>query len=163
MKIRLSKSQWEEMGKKAGWSSLDKNKILDDAFDFLNSAEKQLSVAGETDLAIELQKFSMKVLDRKQRKTTGTKMGQVKESQNMNKRMDDFFSPSIALKRHMMNGKVISGYWYVDLNKDFQLAKQLIEEAGIKGGSGNKIPDSDLDAFEIAAGKHGYSVETIGE
>ena len=163
MKIKLSKSQWEEMGKKAGWSSLDKNKILDDAFDFLNSAEKQLSVAGETDLAIELQKFSMKVLDRKQRKTTGTKLGQVKESQNMNKQMDDFFSPSITLKRHMMNGKVISGYWYVDLNKDFQLAKQLIEEAGIKGGSGNKIPDSDLDAFEIAAGKHGYSVETIGE
>jgi hypothetical protein len=81
MKIKLSKSRWEEMGKKAGWVPLDKNKILDDAFDFLNSAEKQLSVAGETDLAIELQKFSMKVLDRKQRKTTGKKIGQIKQSQ----------------------------------------------------------------------------------
>jgi len=27
----------------------------------------------------------------------------------------------------------------------------------------HKIPDSDLDTFEMAAGKHGYSVETIGE
>jgi len=26
-----------------------------------------------------------------------------------------------------------------------------------------KIPDSDLDTFEMADGKHGYSVETIGE
>ena len=82
MKIKLSKSQWEEMGKRAGWNPLDKNKILDDAFDFLNSAEKQLSIAGETDLAIELQKFSMKVLDRKQRKTTGKKIGQIKQSQS---------------------------------------------------------------------------------
>ena len=82
MKIKLSKSQWEEMGKRAGWNPLDKNKILDDAFDFLNSAEKQLSIAGETDLAIELQNFSMKVLDRKQRKTTGKKVGQIKQSQS---------------------------------------------------------------------------------
>ena len=84
MKIKLSRSQWKEMGKKAGWSPLDKNKILDDAFDFLNSAEKQLSVAGETDLAIELQKFSMKVLDRKQKKTKtiGKKLGKIKESQS---------------------------------------------------------------------------------
>jgi hypothetical protein len=84
MKIKLSKSQWEEMGKKAGWSPLDKNKIIDDAFDFLNSAEKQLSIAGETDLVIELQNFSMKVLDRKQIKTTGKKIGQIKQSQSVN-------------------------------------------------------------------------------
>ena len=71
MKIILSKSQWEQMGKQAGWSSLDKNKIIDDAFDLLKSAEKQLSIAGETDLAIELQNFSMKVLDRRQGKTRG--------------------------------------------------------------------------------------------
>lgn len=65
MKITLSKSQWQAINKKAAWSPLDKNKILDEAFDFLNSAEKQLHVAGEIDLAIELQNFSLKVLDRK--------------------------------------------------------------------------------------------------
>jgi len=106
MKIKLSKSQWEMIGKKAGWT---------------------------------------------------------KKSQSMDKRMDAFFSPSITLKRHMINGKVISGYWYVDLVKDLPLARQLIEEAGIKYNLGTKIPDSNLDAFEMAAGKHGYSVETIGE
>lgn len=72
-RIVLSKREWTQIGKQAGWSPLDKNKILDDAFDFLNSAEKQLSISGETDLVIELQEFSMKVLDRKQRKTTGEK------------------------------------------------------------------------------------------
>jgi len=36
----------------------------------------------------------------------------------MDKHMDDFFSPSITLKRHIMNGKIIEGYWYVDLNKN---------------------------------------------
>jgi len=85
MKIKISKRQWENIGKTAGWSPL-------------------------------------------------------KESQNMDKQMDDFFSPSIILKRHIMNGKIIEGYWYVDLNKDFQLARQLIEEAGIKGCSGNELP-----------------------
>ena len=63
MKIKISKRQWENIGKTAGWSPL-------------------------------------------------------KESQNMDKQMDDFFSPSITLKRHIMNGKIIEGYWYVDLNKN---------------------------------------------
>lgn len=67
MKIKISKSQWELIGKKAAWNPLNKNNVLDEAFDLLTSAEKQLSIAGETDLAIELQKFNMKVLDRKKK------------------------------------------------------------------------------------------------
>lgn len=65
MKITISKSQWEEMGKKAGWSSMDKNKAIEEAYDLLNNAAKQLDIAGERDLAIELQNFGMKVLDRR--------------------------------------------------------------------------------------------------
>jgi hypothetical protein len=66
MKIKLSKSQWEGIGKKAGWNPVDKNQLIDEAFELLSRAEKQLHIAGETDLVIELQKFSMRLLDRKQ-------------------------------------------------------------------------------------------------
>jgi len=76
--------------------------------------------------------------------------------------MDKFFPPFITLKRHTISGKVINGYWYVDLVKDFKLARQFIKAAGIKN-MGTKIQDSDLDAFSEIAGKNGYSVETIGE
>ena len=62
MKIKLSKKQWETIGKRYGWS---KNSLLDAAFDCLNSAEKNLDLAGEIDLVLELQGFANKILDRK--------------------------------------------------------------------------------------------------
>lgn len=102
-------------------------------------------------------------LSKSQWQFIGKQAGWMKISQDMKERMDTFFSPSITLKRHMLNGKVISGYWYVDLVKDLPIAKQLIEEAGIKNSLGTRISDADLDAFELAAGNRGYSIETIGE
>ena len=88
---------------------------------------------------------------------------QAQASDGMGDKVENFFSPCITLKRQKMGGKPIQGYWYVDLVKDLPLARQFINEAGIKSGVGTKISDQDLDVFELAAGKHGYSVETIGE
>ena len=102
-------------------------------------------------------------LSKSQWETIGNKAGWIKSAQGMNERMDKFFSPMITLKRQKMGGKVIKGFWYVDLVKDLPFARQFIDEAGIGKGFGVKISDSDLDAFEIAAGKHGYSIETIGD
>ena len=116
-------------------------------------------------LQIYKRKHKMKMtLSKKQWESIGKKAGWLKLSQNMTDRMEQFFSPSIRLVRRTLNGKTIPGYWYVDLNKDYRLAKQFIEEAGINNKyTGVKIADEDLDAFGSAAAKHGYSVETIGE
>lgn len=83
----------------------------------------------------------------------------------MDKKLDNFFSPVITLKRHKFNGNTLSRYWYVDLVKDFNISRQLIEDANLstkKSGS-VKVTDEELDTFTFFAGKHGYSVETIGE
>ena len=112
MKITLSKSQWEKIGKQAGW---------------MKKAQESMG-----------------------------------DEEPMADKMDNFFSPSITLKRHSLGGKTIHGFWYADLVKDFSIVRQIAEEAGIKT-IGNKIPDANLDAFELAAGNHGFSVETIGE
>jgi hypothetical protein len=107
--------------------------------------------------------LTMKIkLNRNQWEDIGKETGWIKEAQDMNQRMDAFFSPSITLKRHNINGHVITGYWYADLVKDFKLVQQIIKENGIKARN-SAIPDSELDAFEMAAGKYGYSIETIGE
>ena len=102
-------------------------------------------------------------LSKSQWTAVGKKAGWMKTSQkSMSDRMDAFFSPAITLKRNTINGRVIPGRWYVDLVRQRPLAKQFINEAGIQSDFGT-IADSDLDAFSDAAGKHGYSVETIGE
>ena len=56
MKIKISKSQWEQMGKKAGWNKSAntkialKSKCLADASDLLDQCEKQLMIAEEHNL-----------------------------------------------------------------------------------------------------------------
>ncbi len=106
----------------------------------------------------------MKVkLSRNQWKNIGVKAGWVKKSQNMTEKMDSFFSPSIKLVRRKINGHIISGKWYVDLVRQLPLARQFMEEAGIKYNFGAVIEDANLDAFTSSASKHGYSVETVGE
>jgi hypothetical protein len=65
MKIKLSKSQWEGIGKKAGWNPLNKNQLLNEASDLLDRAGKILNIAEEIDLAIELQKLDMRILDKR--------------------------------------------------------------------------------------------------
>ena len=62
MKIKLSKSKWEKIGKQAGWSPVDKKKTINEISDLLDRAEKLLSIIDEVNLAIELQKFNMRIL-----------------------------------------------------------------------------------------------------
>jgi hypothetical protein len=98
-------------------------------------------------------------LSKSQWEKIGNQKGWIK-AQDMNSRMDSFFSPSIKLVRHKINGKVINDRWYVDTVKDLPIARQLMEEANIRTGFGVSILEQDYDKFLEVASKHGYSVET---
>ena len=88
---------------------------------------------------------------------------QAQADEGMRNRMESFFSPTVTLKRHKIGGKTITGFWYPDMVKDIPYVRQLIDEAGIDSGAGSRVADNDLDACELAAGRHGFSVETIGD
>jgi ribosomal protein L37AE/L43A len=78
MKITLSKSQWEEMGRKAGWgteSQPDNRTYLIEASDGLGQSLKLLHIAQEVELWAQLNEINNKILDRAM--ALRTKRGQI--------------------------------------------------------------------------------------
>jgi hypothetical protein len=80
---------------------------------------------------------------------------------SMTERLDAFFSPKITLawKGHFKTKP--DGYW-PDTIKDRDLLRQFMQEANIEHRNGVFVNADQIDAILAAAGRHGYSVETVG-
>lgn len=79
----------------------------------------------------------------------------------MHKQLERFFSPAITLYWRGRFGK-LGQYYYPDTNKDWQLLKQFMAEAGLPK-SGVRITPEQYDAVLAVAGQYNYSITTIGE
>ena len=82
----------------------------------------------------------------------------------MTERVEKLFSPCITLYWRGRFGKS-PRRWFPDRLEDRELLRQFMQEAGFPAhiSLGSGVETNQLDAIGLAAAKHGYCVETIGE